>query len=312
MSDGLHIEALEDGLGLLSLTRRVSADELCAVLPRSRTIYALDFYVDGAEGWARHPYGWSTTTEDGVRLVNIDHHAPDPAYFRSISSGILAMRFLEARGPVRVDSDIAVVINHCDNDSVLSALLLTGEVGASDDLVEAILAMDHTGAAHAVGDAVQALESLRDLRLSLDTARAAVGGAPLPERAQGPIAARTEERQRLATWIGAGDVVRWAGRVAWLEAPQRIAAEMLPALLPDAVAIVAAQPGAEDRWLMKLRLGPAAAPGVTLFDLDIPAFDPGFGGRWNAGSNKRGGGTALSPAEYSARLDAAYDAAGAK
>jgi hypothetical protein len=38
--------------------------------------------------------------------------------------------------------------------------------------------------------------------------------------------------------------------------------------------------------------------GSSLHDLGIAEFDPSYGGRWNAGSNERRGGTTLSPDEY--------------
>ena len=42
----------------------------------------------------------------------------------------------------------------------------------------------------------------------------------------------------------------------------------------------------------------AAPAGFSLLELGIEDFDPGFGGRWNAGANKRGGGSSLSNQEY--------------
>ena len=53
---------------------------------------------------------------------------------------------------------------------------------------------------------------------------------------------------------------------------------------------------------MKVRLGAGAPQGMTLQGLGIETFDPAYGGRWNAGSNKRGGGTTLQPAQYAERL----------
>lgn len=56
------------------------------------------------------------------------------------------------------------------------------------------------------------------------------------------------------------------------------------------------------RWNVKLRLGNAAPPGFTLHDMKIPNWNPAFGGRWNAGSKKRGGGTSIEPRDYANRL----------
>ena len=93
----------------------MTADHLAALFPGARTLFALDFYVDGAEGWTQHDHGWEHLNGDGQRLVNIDHHAADPTYYRAISSGILAMRFVEAHGPVAATGDTVIAINHCDN-----------------------------------------------------------------------------------------------------------------------------------------------------------------------------------------------------
>jgi hypothetical protein len=49
---------------------------------------------------------------------------------------------------------------------------------------------------------------------------------------------------------------------------------------------------------MKLRLGTRAPEGFTLHDLHMTDFDPAYGGRWNAGSNARAGGTTIPPARY--------------
>jgi hypothetical protein len=69
--------------------------------------------------------------------------------------------------------------------------------------------------------------------------------------------------------------------------------------------IVVNRPGEEKPWKTNIRLGPAASPGMSLDYLNIPAFDKAYGGRWNAGSNNRNGGTELSPEEYARNLSSA-------
>ena len=81
-------------------------------------------------------------------------------------------------------------------------------------------------------------------------------------------------------------------------------------LLPDAALIMVAKLDAAnpDRWIITLRLGRAAPPGLTLHGLGIREWDRNFNGRWNAGSNKRPpaegevGGTAMSAEEYAGEL----------
>ena len=58
-----------------------------------------------------------------------------------------------------------------------------------------------------------------------------------------------------------------------------------------------------------MRLGLAAPAGFSLHALKTDDFDPDYGGRWNAGSNKRGRvGTLLSPETYAANLARALNA----
>ena len=92
--------------------------------------------------------------------------------------------------------------------------------------------------------------------------------------------------------------IRLDGPLAFGVLDESIDGEFFPALLPKAVVILTAAPHQPPRWVMKLRLGLAAPPGMTLQRLGIQEFDPAYGGRWNAGSNKRGGGTDMLPEVY--------------
>ncbi len=52
------------------------------------------------------------------------------------------------------------------------------------------------------------------------------------------------------------------------------------------------------RWDTKLRLGLNPPAGLSIQRMGIEEFDPGYAGRWNAGSNNRAGGVGLSPEDY--------------
>ena len=83
--------------------------------------------------------------------------------------------------------------------------------------------------------------------------------------------------------------------------------EFLPALLPKAVVILTTEvmKSNPDRWVARFRLGEGAPEGFTLKSLEIDKnIDPAFGGRWNAGSNSRGGGTNVPLEEYVKKLEA--------
>ncbi len=55
--------------------------------------------------------------------------------------------------------------------------------------------------------------------------------------------------------------------------------------------------GEDKKWDAKFRLGQAASSEFFLPDVLDP-IDAGYDGRWNAGSNKRAGGSELSSEEY--------------
>jgi hypothetical protein len=94
------------------------------------------------------------------------------------------------------------------------------------------------------------------------------------------------------------------GKVALLIGEERIDAEFLPALFPEAAVVVFAYPGKSEPllWNMKVRRGLSAPPDFILDPGKIRLFDPHFGGRWNAGSNNRAGGTSLEPAQYARNI----------
>lgn len=92
--------------------------------------------------------------------------------------------------------------------------------------------------------------------------------------------------------------------VALGEFVRKVQEEFFPALLPGAAILLLSVPNATGPHPMevKVRLGAAAPPGLTLHALAVRAFDPAHGGRWNAGSNRRSGGTAMSPSVYAAHV----------
>jgi hypothetical protein len=72
----------------------------------------------------------------------------------------------------------------------------------------------------------------------------------------------------------------------------------------QAVVIMLAVPDARDpgSWIMKLRRGRAAPRDFSLHALNVGEWDANYGGRANAGSNKRGGGTTMTPEDWAERL----------
>lgn len=262
----------------------------------SGEIIACDCYVAGAEDGREAPGGYTLG-----RIVNVDHHAPTARMARPISSANLALERLASVGPP--GSDAQIVVTHTDCDSILSAGLMSGWLAPDPEYGAAAVAADHTGAEHPIADLLQALDPLRDVELSLAGLAALCSGSALPPAAAGPLAERHRKRAVAAAAVADG-TVRVIRGLAVGRFDHALDGEFFPALLPDASLIVLASPLAStpDRLEVKLRLGAAARAGLTLHALRVRDLDPAFGGRWNAGSNKRGGGTALSLDAYASFL----------
>ncbi len=304
--DSLHrsptrapVFALPNPIDLLPVFRAGNLDDLLARYPTGE-ILACDFYIAGAEHGDPIPGGYRL----GERVVNIDHHAPTARMAREISSTNLALDWRAANPNASAESRQAasqgvVVINHTDCDSILSSGIASCRLDALPAYGHAALAADHTGEENAIADALQALEPWRNVDLSFATLRAVESGAPLPEQAREALARWGYKRECAAHYVAQGRVTS-DGLLAFGILDGETDGIFFPPLLPDAVLILLAVPKPNEpaRWVMKLRLGAAAPEGFTIHDLHMTDFDRAYGGRWNAGSNARAGGTTIPPAQY--------------
>jgi hypothetical protein len=282
-------------IDLLPVFRAGNLDDLLARYPTGE-ILACDFYIAGAELGTPVPGGYRL----GTRVLNIDHHAPTARMSRVISATNLALDWRAANaGSRQAAEQPIVVINHTDCDSILSSGIASCRLDALPGYGRAALAADHTGEENAIADALQALEPWRDVELSFATLRALEMGAPLPEQARGALERWRHKRDCAAHYVAEGTVTS-DGLLAFGILDREIDGMFFPPLLPDAVLILLAIPKPNERgtWTMKLRLGAAAPEGFTIHDLHMTELDPAYGGRWNAGSNARAGGTTIPPTRY--------------
>jgi len=257
---------------------------------------ACDCYVAEVEtlGVAR-PWGWSVAGGE-----NIDHHAPVAAMARVVSSANLALRWISERGERPTGP---ILLTHTDCDSVLTAGLVAGRLAPRARYGEAAVAADHTGAEDPIADLLQAVQHWRDVSRAFELLARLEGGQSLPAEAAAALDARRRTRDRAAAAVARGAFTRTGG-VAWASFETEVDGEFLPALLPEATLIVigSPHPAHPDRWAIKVRRGAAMPAGRTLQDLGLEAVDPAYGGRWNAGSTKRGGGSAEGVEAWVARL----------
>ena len=281
------------GLTLLPIDTRADAAALDRAFD-APTIYAADWYVDGIERGVDVPGGYAVG-----RVVNVDHHADTERMRRPISSTPLALERLRAVG--RPHTGDAVVLTHTDCDSVLCAGILLHLLPADGRLGAAAIAADHTGAEDPLADALQAVDHRRDWGLSLELARRVLDGREIRADLAAAINQRRAERERAADVAGRA---HWFGRVACIVAADEVSGEFFPLHLPAAAVVMLAspRPGAEKMWNVKLRLGNGVPLGSSLFALAVQSFDANLGGRWNAASNKRQGGTTIEPVRYAEQL----------
>lgn len=275
-------------LVLIPLTPQTTIDAIATVADGA--ICVCDSYVHGAEHWSVVPGGWAHD-----RFVNVDHHAPGARMARQVSSANLALERVAAVGT----APGTVVITHTDCDSILSSGIISGLLESRPEYGDAAIAADHTGAEHPIADLLQALDGLRDVALSFECLARLQRHEPQPRDVQERLRRRQQAREAAIRQVEAGAVQVERGlATAVFDAP--LDGEFFPALRPDAAIIVLCSPwpGEPGRWEVKVRLGAAATAGMTLDVLDWTAIDPVQLGRWNARSNKRGGGTRLVPVAY--------------
>lgn len=255
-----------------------------------------DFYVEEMEKGIEVPGGY-----ERHGITNIDHHAPTERMMRRISSGNLAIEYVQANGPVQ--GKMPVVIHHLDCDSVVSSAIAQGILPPLPELGAAVIAADHTGETNILADMLQGLERARDYDLSITAIAHYLQDQEITPEALPYLNERLEER-RVAQRAVDNGVFKTVEGVTYGTVPERIDGVFLPSLLPDAKVILIAKPTPHDAypWVYKLRLGLAAPPGWTLHNLRLNEIDPGYGGRWNAGGDRRFGGCTVTPEDFARKL----------
>lgn len=269
----------------------------------TKPILVADFYIEGAKSWEETSCG--LLSPDGS-VLNVDHHADLPSMRRAVSSANLALECVRSRPPGRFE---AVIINHLDCDSVLSAGILSGRLEPEDRYGEAALAADHTGKENAIADLLQGLDAHwsrngrpldpHALEYFLESLRRLEDGHLLETFAREAFSHRQRSRERAAELVESGRFeIRQGVALAVIDEP--VEGELFLPLLAESsvIAMMNPLPADRTRFQVKVRLNLRAPAGLSLQRLRIHEFDGSFGGRWNAGSNRRGGGTDLSPERY--------------
>jgi hypothetical protein len=264
-----------------------------SALSGDQKIIACDCYVEGIEQHGKfRGWGWSHGIHE-----NIDHHAPVDAMARLVSSANLALVRVASLGTASPNT--RVLLTHTDCDSILSAGIVSGRLPPLPDYGDAALAADHTGAEHPVADLLQAIQDRRDVEYAFEMLACLDGGRPLPPDAARLLDARRRKRDDAANAVAQGRFEQLGEGIWFAEFSGETDGEFFPALLPEAQLIVVGvphpDPARANPWAIKVRRGLGMPDGRDLRHLELTRYDQAYGGRWNAGSNKRGGGTGVEP-----------------
>jgi hypothetical protein len=296
---------------LIPAAKKVGVSELREIIPDG-DIVVCDFYIDTIEQIGSLTEISIPTVKDAFgSILNIDHHAPILDMEKPISSGNLAVSQVVQYGPI--PTSIPIIINHTDCDSVISSLIMRGILPPLRQFGTAVICADHTGEVNPIADLLQSLESRRDLAFSVRNLGLLLAGEPLEVEAQQLLAHRMHQREEVQE---IADNFSSVGVVSYALIDDRIPGELLQSVLPESGLIMLGllPEGRSDTLQVSIRLGNAALPGITLHRLRINEFDPHYGGRWNAGANKRAGGFAISEdstveatlSQYATNLALAY------
>lgn len=287
----------ENQLRNIRLIEKHSKNSVEAILQASASdpLFVCDFYVEDIERGQRIPAGYQSG-----RVINIDHHAPTDEMSRVVSSTNLVLQYVAEHGQ---QPEHDVLINHCDCDSVLSSGVLSGVLEPRKEYGQAALIADHKGDENPIADLLQSIEHARDLSYSFECLALLEAGKPLPPSAEDSLINRKRLREKAQSVVAQGKFQR-KGPLAYAVLDERVDAELFLPLFPDAAIVMYAFPRTREggKFGMKVRLGKGAPEGLNLHKIGIRDFDPAFGGRWNAGSNTRGGGTDLDPEIYAQQL----------
>jgi hypothetical protein len=269
-------------------THSPTVEELQRQFPDARRIFAADFYLRGIEKAGKLlPCGAGYELSGGV--FNIDHHAPGELWERHVSTGVLACQWVRKEGVIAAKNGDIVVINHTDCDSVLSALILTGVLPVHERFEQAVLDADHRGTPNEIADMLQACKSLRNLPLMAEALSCYLQGEALPEVVRNQVEQLHESRLVVKQLVDRGKYQERNG-VVLIKCDRYFESDLFLNHFPDARVLVVECPSEKSPSVMitRLRLGACIESGLSLHRLGLTDIDPHFGGRFNAGSNKRG------------------------
>jgi hypothetical protein len=304
INDTLMEKLKEQPIDLVKEKSQYSMQELRELFPDGKII-ACDFYIEGSEQFKKD------TIFESNEIIIIDHYMSLPEMEKLVSSTNLAIEYVKTNGPA--DQDYMIVINHTDTDSILSSAIIRGILPSNEIFIQAAIAADHTGEENSIADLLQALDKERDINFSLRNLKLLLDDKPLEEKAQNLLQKRLNDREKVKKMLELGKF-QHEGKLYWAILEEKIDGGLVVGFLPNALLIMLASrlEANPERWEIKLRIGKNVLQGFNLnkIENELRKFDPNYGGRWNAGANKRGisgnpkmGGTLIMPSDYALKLE---------
>jgi len=271
----MKIKQVYKNICLIEKKEDNTAQELKDAFPGCN-ICVCDFYIKDSEKG-------NFTEKECIHFEDIlimDHHAPIREMKKHICSTTFATRYVLEHGPL--DETYVIIINHTDTDSILSSLIMNGDLEPQDEYNTAAIAADHTGEENIISDLLQSFDKNNNLNLSAEILH--------------KVLRRLWERQKLKAEADSGGFKNDEGIISKVFDKPIDDAGLLPWIFPDSDLIIVAwemPPGSERKWNIKARLG------ITTDDIALNEMDlPNTGGRWDAISTTRHGGTDVPFEEY--------------
>ena len=161
---------------------------------------------------------------------------------------------------------------------------------------EAAIIADHSGKPNQIADLLQALQREHNIEFSLRNLELMLRGGSIEKRANELLKERLKNRKLAEKLVEEGQIKK-LGHTFYVVHKEKLDSAIVSSLLPDAFVVLVFRPHSGSKWIAKVRLGENAPSGLNLHQV-MAGLDPNYGGRWNAGNNKRAGGTDIPPQKY--------------
>jgi hypothetical protein len=278
-------------------------------------IFVCDMNIKGIEGnkdSCLMEYGYKFQgVVDGreVTIYNIDHHGNDETFFKPISSANLAGVFMSKYSSEVDEKDFEVIINHADCDSISSSYIISNQIKDEEilnKLGEAAICADHLGAENDICDLLQSLEDFRDYNLSIKSLENYLNGEEQSTAIKESVIKRKKDRETIKEL--SKNIKITHGGVAYIISKDPTDVGFLNCYAPDEALLVCyfqdfINKDGENILSAKVRLTKKGMnKGLNLKNIMLNV-DERFGGRWNAGGNRRNNGCTCSMEEYLQKLD---------